>query len=203
MRIIITGGGGFLGSRLARRLLHQARDLQLHLLRRAVAGIELDPEHAVEVVGLVLPLLYFSLVALKTHQHWRSVANKIEARFDPLKDEMQAIEFGDPPGGGPPQIVAAAPLSVDPGAAVVLTLGLAGLANAAAITCGGCHSVPPANADNCNNDARRLHGTHVNYSSTTYKVSTREAKSRIRPSGSGLTRPSLRVDAFGSTSRTY
>ena len=54
-------------------------------------------------------------------------------------------------------------------AAVVLTLGIAGMANAAAITCGGCHSATPVDADNCNNNARALHGTHVNYSSATYK----------------------------------
>jgi len=51
---------------------------------------------------------------------------------------------------------------------LALTLGLTGLASAATITCGDCHSVPPVNADNCNNTGRGLHGTHVNYSSAAY-----------------------------------
>jgi len=49
--------------------------------------------------------------------------------------------------------------------AVGLTLGLAGAASAAAITCGDCHSAPPVDSDNCATDARGLHGTHTNYSS--------------------------------------
>jgi len=59
--------------------------------------------------------------------------------------------------------------------AVGLTFAVAGMANAAAITCGGCHGTTgtqdpmPNNADNCTSNARALHGTHVNYSSTTFK----------------------------------
>jgi len=49
------------------------------------------------LIGLaLLPLLYFSLVALRTHQHWRSVANKIESQLPGLEDEIQMLKFGDP-----------------------------------------------------------------------------------------------------------
>jgi len=48
--------------------------------------------------------------------------------------------------------------------AVAMTLGLAGMASAAAITCGDCHSTPPVNGDNCAGDADGLHGVHFNYS---------------------------------------
>jgi hypothetical protein len=57
--------------------------------------------------------------------------------------------------------------------AFALTLGLASMASAATITCGGCHGTAPngnpVNGDNCTNTARGLHGMHVNYSSLTYK----------------------------------
>jgi hypothetical protein len=49
-----------------------------------------------------------------------------------------------------------------------LTLGLAGMASAAAISCGDCHGVPPVNGDNCDNTGRGLHGIHYNYSSASY-----------------------------------
>lgn len=49
--------------------------------------------------------------------------------------------------------------------AVGLTLAVSGMASAAAITCGDCHSTPPVDADNCTTTARGLHGTHTNYSS--------------------------------------
>jgi len=58
---------------------------------------------------------------------------------------------------------------------VGLTLALVGMANAAAITCGGCHGTTgtqnpmPNDVDNCSGNARGLHGTHVNYSSATFK----------------------------------
>src|SRR5512141_2305194 len=50
-----------------------------------------------------------------------------------------------------------------------LSLALAGVASAAAINCGDCHGTTPVNSDNCAGTARGLHGTHVNYSSSTYK----------------------------------
>ncbi|NLE37600.1 MAG: hypothetical protein GX621_06200 [Pirellulaceae bacterium] len=50
------------------------------------------------LVGLIavmlLPLFYFSAVALKTHQHWRSVANKIEERLPKLEQEIESLRFG-------------------------------------------------------------------------------------------------------------
>ena len=53
--------------------------------------------------------------------------------------------------------------------ALCLSLALTGMAQAAAINCGDCHSAPPVNADNCTNTARGLHGVHYNYSSATFK----------------------------------
>ncbi|HLA85220.1 MAG TPA: hypothetical protein VJL29_10530, partial [Thermoguttaceae bacterium] len=57
------------------------------------------------LLGLIavalLPLVYFSLVALKTHEHWRSVAVKIEKQIDPndpnaLPAQIEKIKYGDP-----------------------------------------------------------------------------------------------------------
>jgi hypothetical protein len=52
------------------------------------------------IAVVLLPLVYFSLLALKTHQHWRSVANKIEAKLQVVGDEIQDIQFGSPKEGG-------------------------------------------------------------------------------------------------------
>jgi len=52
------------------------------------------------LVGLIavmlLPLFYFSAVALKTHQYWRSVANKIEDRLEQLPEEIESLRYGGP-----------------------------------------------------------------------------------------------------------
>jgi len=60
--------------------------------------------------------------------------------------------------------------------ATAMTLAFAGMASAAAMNpCGGCHGTTatqdpnPLAADACNNLGRGLHGTHVNYSSFTFK----------------------------------
>jgi len=53
--------------------------------------------------------------------------------------------------------------------AFCITAGMASTAMAAALYCGACHGTTPANADNCTNTGRGLHGTHVNYSSATFK----------------------------------
>jgi len=66
--------------------------------------------------------------------------------------------------------------------AVVFALGMAASASAATISCGGCHGdtvkVPayeshglPTDSDNCDGDARGLHGVHGNYSSASYGMS--------------------------------
>jgi hypothetical protein len=81
-----------------------------------------------------------------------------------------------------------------------LTLGLSGSAFAVAITCGGCHgSAPlgnPVNGDNCTNNARGLHGTHVNYSSAVYKKT-------ITANGKCSYCHAAVADAKGISSRTH
>jgi hypothetical protein len=81
-----------------------------------------------------------------------------------------------------------------------LTLGLSGSAFAVAITCGGCHgSAPlgnPINSDNCTNTARGLHGTHVNYSSLTFKKT-------ITANGKCSYCHAAVADAKGIASRTH
>lgn len=42
---------------------------------------------------------------------------------------------------------------------------------AATFGCGSCHGTPPVDGDNCDGDARGLHGVHYNYSSTQMKKS--------------------------------
>jgi len=66
--------------------------------------------------------------------------------------------------------------------AAAFVLGMAGMASAAVISCGGCHGdtakTPayeshglPTDSDNCAGDARGLHGVHGNYSSASYAMS--------------------------------
>ena len=54
------------------------------------------------IIIVLIPLFYFSLVALKTHKTWRSVANKIEKKIEGtpsqpgLVEQIETIQFGDP-----------------------------------------------------------------------------------------------------------
>lgn len=48
------------------------------------------------IAVMLLPLFYFSLVALRTHEHWRSAAKKIEAQLPGLEEEIQTLKYGDP-----------------------------------------------------------------------------------------------------------
>ena len=48
------------------------------------------------IIVVLLPLAYFSMVALKTHQHWRSTAKKYEALVPVLEKKIETIKYGDP-----------------------------------------------------------------------------------------------------------
>ncbi|MBN1589780.1 MAG: hypothetical protein JW888_09715 [Pirellulales bacterium] len=48
------------------------------------------------IAVMLLPLFYFSMVALKTHEHWRTAAKKLEAKRDMLQKEIPIIKYGDP-----------------------------------------------------------------------------------------------------------
>jgi len=48
------------------------------------------------IIVVLLPLFYFSAVALKTHKHWRAAANRIEKQLPLLEQEIDTLKFGDP-----------------------------------------------------------------------------------------------------------
>ena len=94
MKILVTGGGGFLGSAICRQLLARGDEV-LAYQRRPARAVEAQRDHDEQVVPVPRPLP----VHVAAHvREFRVHVDDVRAEADRLEEEERAAVVGDAAG---------------------------------------------------------------------------------------------------------